>query len=580
MSEHANAAGRSQQEEQIYAEAIVRTVRQPLLVLSSGFVVEAANPAFYRAFQVRPEETEGRPIHELGNGQWDIPALRKLLEELLPADSHVEDFRVEHDFEEIGRRVMLLNAHRMVLADRPDRILLAIDDITERERLRFELEGQKEFAEKIADASRDALLILGWDLRVRSANETFYTKFKVDPGSTEGRLVYELGNGQWDIPRLRELLENVLPENDAFDDLLVEHDFEQIGHRIMLLNARKIDHLQLILLAIEDITERTHAMEALRASEHRLRTVLETDAIGVLFLDRRGTIVDANEVFLSMTGYSRDEVNSHELTWRTLTPPEWMEFSEEQMRKLEETGHLGPYEKEYLRKDGSRLWMMSTGRRLDDDELVVEYCIDISDRKRAEMERELLSRELSHRVKNVFAVIQSLATQTTGRMRSVDAFREAFLGRLHALAHAHSMLLETDWRSIALDTLVEHAVEAYRIDRPDVIDVEGELVSLTPKQGLGLSLVLHELGTNAAKYGALSHRDGRLRVFWRKERDRGTTRVRLCWEERGGAQVAPPTEQGFGSLLIERVCKLQLNGSVELNYLTEGLTCQIVFPLD
>ena len=201
-------------------------------------------------------------------------------------------------------------------------------------------------------------------------------------------------------------------------------------------------------------------------------------------------------------------------------PPEWMEFSEEQMRKLEETGHLGPYEKEYLRKDGSRLWMMFTGRRLDDDELVVEYCIDISDRKRAEMERELLSRELSHRVKNVFAVIQSLATQTTGRMRSVDAFREAFLGRLHALAHAHSMLLETDWRSIALDTLVEHAVEAYRIDRPDVIDVEGELVSLTPKQGLGLSLVLHELGTNAAKYGALSHRDGRLRVFWRKERDR------------------------------------------------------------
>ena len=458
--------------------------------------------------------------------------------------------------------------------------MLAIDNITERERVRFELEGQKEFAEKVVNASRDALLILGWDLRVKSANETFYTNFKVDPGSTEGRLVYELGNSQWDIPRLRDLLENVLPENDAFDDFMVEHDFEQIGQRIMLLNARKIDHLQLILLAIEDITERTHALNALQASEQRLRTVLETDAIGVLFLDRSGTIVDANEVFLSMTGYSREEVSSHELTWRTLTPPEWVEFSEEQMRKLGDTGRLGPYEKEYLRKDGSRLWMMFTGRRLDDDELVVEYCIDISDRKRAEMERELLSRELSHRVKNVFAVIQSLATQTTGRMRSVDAFREAFLGRLHALAHAHSMLLETDWRSIALDTLVEHAVEAYRIDRPEVIDVEGELVSLTPKQGLGLSLVLHELGTNAAKYGALSQRDGRLRVFWRKERDRGNTRVRLCWEERGGPQVAPPTEKGFGSKLIEGACKLQLNGSVELNYLTEGLTCQIMFPLD
>jgi PAS domain-containing protein len=154
MSEHANAAGRSQQEEWIYAEAIIRTVRQPLLVLSSNFVVEAANPAFYRTFQVRPEETEGRPIHELGNGQWDIPALRELLEEVLPVDGHVEDFRVEHDFEQIGCRVMLLNAHRMSLVDRPDRILLAIDDITERERIRFELEGQKEFAEKVVNASR------------------------------------------------------------------------------------------------------------------------------------------------------------------------------------------------------------------------------------------------------------------------------------------------------------------------------------------------------------------------------------------------------------------------------------------
>lgn len=576
----ANAAGRKHQQERSYAEAIVCTVRQPLLVLSSSFTVEAANPAFYRAFQVCPEETISRPLRELGNGQWDIPALRELLEDVLPADGHVEDFRVEHDFEQIGRRVMLLNAHRMTPVDRPERILLAIEDITEREQIRFELEGQREFAEKIIDASRDALLVLGWDLRVKSANETFYIKFKVDPTSTEGRLVYELGNGQWDIPRLRELLEDVLPDNDAFDDFVVEHDFEHIGHRIMLLNARKIDHMQLILLAIEDVTERTHALNALRASEQRLRTVLETDAIGVLYLDRSGTIVDANDVFLRMTGYSRDEVISQRLTWRTMTPPEWVEITEEQMRKLKETGRLGPYEKEYFRKDGSRLWMMFSGRHVDDDGLVVEYCIDISDRKRAEMERELLSHELSHRVKNVFAIIQSLASQTNGRIRSVDAFRKAFLGRLHALAHAHEMLLETNWRDIPLNTLVARELEPYRIDRPDVIDVGGEIISLTPQQGLGLSLVLHELSTNAVKYGALSHPDGRLRVYWRKEKDRENACVHLWWEERGGFQVKPPMEKGFGSLLIERTCGYQLKGSVELDYALEGLTCQIVFPLD
>jgi PAS domain S-box-containing protein len=195
VPENAKAAGGGQRQEGSYAEAIVRTVRQPLLVLSSGFVVEEANPAFYRTFQVGPEDTIGRPIQELGNRQWDIPAFRELLDKVLPAHRHVDDFRVEHKFEQIGRRVMLLSAHRMTLVDRRERILLAIEDITERERVQFELEGQREFAEKVIDASRDALLILGWDLRVKSANETFYTNFKVDPVSTEGRLVYELGNG-------------------------------------------------------------------------------------------------------------------------------------------------------------------------------------------------------------------------------------------------------------------------------------------------------------------------------------------------------------------------------------------------
>lgn len=577
--EYAKAPGQSHWEEPLYAKAIARAIRQPLLVLSRGFVVEVANPAFYRTFQVRPEETEGRPIHELGNGQWDIPALRELLEKVIPADGQVTDFRIEHDFEKIGHRVMLLNAHRMVLANRADRILLAIDDITEWEQSRFELEGQKEFAEKVVDAARDALLILGWDLRVRSANETFYTKFQVNPDATEGRLVYELGNGQWNIPRLRELLEKVLPENDAFDDFRVEHDFEKIGHRVMLLNARKIDHMQLILLAIEDITDRERVEVALRASARRLRAVLETNAVGVLFLDRSGTIVDVNDVFLRRTGYSRDEVNSRELTWRTMTPPEWVEITEEQMRKLEETGYIGPYEKEYQLKNGSRSWMMFAGRRLEDD-IVVEFCIDITDRKRAEMERELLTRELSHRVKNIFAVIQSLASQINGRIQSVKAFREAFLGRLRALARAHSMLLDMDWRGTELDALVEHAVETYRVEDREVIAVEGEPVPLTPQQSLGLSLVLHELSTNAAKYGALSHHNGRVRVFWRKEKDREEARVRLCWEERDGPPVVPPTEKGFGSRLIEEVCSYQLNGSAELDYAIEGLTCRIVFPLD
>jgi two-component system CheB/CheR fusion protein len=291
---------------------------------------------------------------------------------------------------------------------------------------------------------------------VSAANDSFYRAFQVRREDTENRLIYELGNREWDIPELRRLLENVLPTDKQFADFEVEHQFEQIGRRVMLLNARRLDAEQLILLAIEDVTER----------------------------------------------------------------------------------------------------------------------------KRAEEERELLASELSHRVKNTLAVVQSLAMQTNGRNRSVKAFREAFVGRLQALARAHSILLDANWRSADLKTLVGQTVEAYRIDHPEQVEVEGEPVTITPRQGLGLSLVLHELGTNAVKYGALSRQDGCLRVSWRVEGDNPGQRLRLQWQERGGPRAETPSETGFGTEMIQGVCTYELEGEVELKYAPQGLACEIVFPLE
>lgn len=247
-----------------YSDAILRTMRQPLVVLDASLNVVLANPAFYESFRVDPEETVGRKLYHLGNGQWNIPALRDLLEDVLPRNGEVQGFRVMHVFETIGIRVMVLNARRMQREGQPDRILLAIDDISRQERALWELEGLKEFAEKIVQSSRDAVLILGWDLRVKSANRKFYDGFGVDPVATEGRLVYELGNGQWNIPQLRDLLENVLLTDGALDDFVVEHFFEGIGQRTMVLNARRIDHIEFILLAIEDVTESRRSAAALR----------------------------------------------------------------------------------------------------------------------------------------------------------------------------------------------------------------------------------------------------------------------------------------------------------------------------
>ncbi|MFO1123831.1 MAG: PAS domain-containing protein [Methylocystis sp.] len=258
--------------------AIVETIVEPLLVLDTEFHVMAANPAFYRHFKVEPDETLGHTIYSLGNGKWNIASLRHLLDDVLKVNFIIRGFRVEHEFRSIGKRVMLLNANRMRREGEDDCILLAISDVTDRENLSFELEGQKDFAEKLIDSIRESILVLGWDLRVRYANLSFYDHFRVSKEETEGRFVWELGNGQWNIAELRTLLEQILPEQNSFDDYEIEHEFETIGLRIMLLNARRLDHTNLILLAIRDVTEQRHhqvRQQALMGElQHRVKNIL------------------------------------------------------------------------------------------------------------------------------------------------------------------------------------------------------------------------------------------------------------------------------------------------------------------
>jgi two-component sensor histidine kinase len=203
---------------------------------------------------------------------------------------------------------------------------------------------------------------------------------------------------------------------------------------------------------------------------------------------------------------------------------------------------------------------------------------EITERKRGEQERELLSRELSHRVRNILAVVQALAMQTEAS-GSIEEYRDAFVGRLSAMTRAHSMLLDEQWRGADLKALVELALQPYRVDAPGAIEVEGPSLRLTAHQGLGLSLILHELGTNDAKYGALSREGARVHVSWRVESgDRGR-HVSLRWRERGGPRVKPPREKSFGTRLIEQASAYELEGDLELNYAAGGLRCEVVFPL-
>ena len=249
----------SDEDIQDFAQNIVDTVREPLLMLDSTLRVQSANRAFYQTFHVSPEETENHLIYELGNGQWDIPDLRTLLEDVVPKSSVFNDFELEHTFPVIGRRVMLLNARKLLAGNHGELLVLAMEDVTERRRVEADLKAIGTYAQDIVDTVREPLLMLDTTLRVQSANRAFYQTFHVSPEETENHLIYELGNGQWDIPQLRTLLEDIVPKNSVFSDFELEHDFPDIGRRVMLLNARKVIYddpsVCTILLAFVDVTE-------------------------------------------------------------------------------------------------------------------------------------------------------------------------------------------------------------------------------------------------------------------------------------------------------------------------------------
>ena len=254
-----------------YSENIVETVRESLVVLNSELKILTANHSFYDTFAVTSEETIGNFIYDLGNRQWDIPKLRVLVEEILPLDTVINGYEVEHDFPGIGCKTILLNARQIFRENIGSRIiLLAMEDITERKQLEAEIQDAREYAENIVETMREPLVVLNSDLKILTANHSFYDTFEVTSEETIGNFLYDLGNRQWDIPKLRVLVEEILPLDTVINGYEVEHDFPGIGRKNILLNARQIFRenigSHIILLAMEDITERQLLEKELRQS--------------------------------------------------------------------------------------------------------------------------------------------------------------------------------------------------------------------------------------------------------------------------------------------------------------------------
>jgi two-component system CheB/CheR fusion protein len=221
-----------------------------ILFLDQQLRIVRFTPKLAELFNVRPAD-QGRPISDLTHrlGYNDVmDDARIVLEGVAAVDREIQD--------ETGRWYLTRVLPYRTPDDRIEGVVVNFIDISDRKRMEEELRRAKTFAENIVETIDEPLLVLTVDLRVLTANPAFYEHFSVKPEDTINRRLFELGNSQWDIPRLRRLLEDVLPENEVFNDFEIEHEFEEIGRRVMLINARQLHHSQLVLLGIRDITER------------------------------------------------------------------------------------------------------------------------------------------------------------------------------------------------------------------------------------------------------------------------------------------------------------------------------------
>ena len=200
---------------------------------------------------------------------------------------------------------------------------------------------------------------------------------------------------------------------------------------------------------------------------------------------------------------------------------------------------------------------------------------DITDRKRAEEQRDLLVKELEHRVKNTLSLVQSIAAQSFRNSGVDPAVQRAFEARLITLSNVHGVLTQRGWDSADLHDVVSSALRPHAALDRERFTVTGPALRLGPKSAVALSMAVHELCTNAIKYGALSADSGHVDIDWREENGR----LRWQWRERGGPPVAQPSRTGFGSRMIERALAMQLSGTVTIDYRTTGLVCTIDAPM-
>jgi two-component system CheB/CheR fusion protein len=397
------------------------SVNVAILLLTRELAIRRFTPLARKIFNLTANDI-GRPLNNIRHNL-ELSDLEPLLNEVIQTARETERETQDHQ----GRWYSLRIRPYLTLDNQIDGAVLVLHDIDTIKRSAQEVAVARDHAEAILRTTRDPLVVLNPELRVTAANAAFFKTFQVAPADSVGRRIYELGNGQWDIPKLRELIEDILARNSVFNDFEVTHDFEGVGRRTMLLNGRRLESTRAdgphsILLAIDDITE-SRQLEAVRLSELRYRRLFEAAKDGVLIVNP-GTlrVTDANPCMAQLLGYTRVEMPGKDVCAIGLF--EDRKRCEAAFREVCEKGFFRTDDLRGQTQSGERRDLELVGNLYDEaDNQVIQCNIrDITERKQAEdalrQAKDALARQSDE--------LEQTVNERTAHLRNAVGELEAF----------------------------------------------------------------------------------------------------------------------------------------------------------
>ncbi|MCJ2109179.1 PAS domain S-box protein [Methylobacterium sp. E-041] len=421
--------------------------------------------------------------------------------------------------------------------------------------------------------------VLNWDIRTRSF-------FGLGPNETVNLEVYLARLHPDDRDRCDQAVEAALDPTGSgtYDITYRTIDPESGIERWVSARGQTLfegDRPMRLIGTARDVTEGRKAEQVLRETEERYRLAARATNDAIWDWDLTTNHVLWNEALQVAHGHPPETVEPTGDWWIDhIHPDDRASISASIHAVIDRIGTTWTDEYRFRRADGSYADILDRGYVIRNDQgravRMIGAMFDISERKRAEEHQRLLTGELQHRVKNTLAMVQAIASQTFRNAVDIESAREAFSARLISLGRAHDILTQSSWTQAPIADVVDGALTVHRGEASSRIRSSGPNVALSAKAALALALALHELATNAAKYGALSNEVGTVDLRWHVVHQGDAPRFCLTWSEQGGPPIlAQPTRRGFGSRLIERSFAAEVGGEVRLTYAPTGLTCRL-----